>query len=353
MSDREKFERAAAELSKEIERIRDLIAAEGEIGDRQAEIDRLKIKLEQVTEDRDKRIELLESSIRDCRSTYEFGASVMNQLVIPRVKQMSDGEIPINALNRWLFERDQQQSEIDRLKAELTKARQLLINGGAENQRLKVELEKAQDTIKGYEHTEASGNALMDALLAERDRLKEELERLAGERDTWRKRFEAQPSTYQLAAVEQERDILREELEAERRGWPIDQPLTDMPMERQIKLLNQQLVEQQMERDTLRAQLEAMTENRDHFCHHINLIAKELGTNKDNSAPEAVLQWVRTQKAQLEEALAIMDAKAWVFRSYEALHLAKLTDAGMSKAKENRNHASDLEDFIQRVKQTS
>lgn len=40
-----------------------------------------------------------------------------------------------------------------------------------------------------------------------------ELERVTGELFTWRKRFNAQPSTYQLAAVEQERDTLKAQLE--------------------------------------------------------------------------------------------------------------------------------------------
>lgn len=71
------------------------------------------------------------------------------------------------------------------------------------------------------------------------------------------------------------------------------------------------------ERDAANARYEAMSTNRNHFCKYINLIAKEFGTDKDNSAPEAVLRWVQNaldsnrkltaEVAELREALQPVD----------------------------------------------
>lgn len=72
--------------------------------------------------ERDGRIERLESRIRDEHSTFQFGAEVMNKLVIPRAKQMLDGEIAINALNRWMFELDEAQDKVSKLEGYLERA---------------------------------------------------------------------------------------------------------------------------------------------------------------------------------------------------------------------------------------
>lgn len=72
----------------------------------------------------------LESNIRDSAETYLFGGEVMNKVVLPRTSQMLGGEIAINALLRWMSERDQLRVENERLVAEATNAANQRLNYG-------------------------------------------------------------------------------------------------------------------------------------------------------------------------------------------------------------------------------
>ena len=57
-------------------------------------------------ESAEQKLELAESKVRDMKSTYEFGAKVMNRLVIPRTDKIIGDELPFDALERWLIEKD-------------------------------------------------------------------------------------------------------------------------------------------------------------------------------------------------------------------------------------------------------
>jgi hypothetical protein len=49
---------------------------------------------------------LKDSALRDAQPTLEFGARVMNEVVIPRSHQINKNEMALDALKRWMQERE-------------------------------------------------------------------------------------------------------------------------------------------------------------------------------------------------------------------------------------------------------
>jgi hypothetical protein len=72
--------------------------------------------------------------------------------------------------------------------------------------------------------------------------------------------------------------------------------------------------------------------------------------HRDNCEVVSVAAEIDRLKAELAEACELLKSKAAVFRHYEELHMSKLTDEGNRKAAENRNHAVDMEAFLQKVR---
>jgi hypothetical protein len=93
--------------------------------------------------------ERLESSLREQAVTFEFGARVMNEVVLPASIEVNSGEFAIDALKRWKQERDQLQSslkEMTRLRDEAVKEREGLEAHAARIiGQLKSQLSKAQE----------------------------------------------------------------------------------------------------------------------------------------------------------------------------------------------------------------
>lgn len=58
-----------------------------------------------------------QSTARDMRPTWEFGAKVMGKLVIPRAHQMSPGEIPFEFLERFFTQVEQLQAQLAECQA--------------------------------------------------------------------------------------------------------------------------------------------------------------------------------------------------------------------------------------------
>lgn len=72
--------------------------------------------LQQQLDAATQRAEKAESKARDQQSTFEFGAKVMNRLILPRVAEFAKGEFALDALARWLTERDTLRAEVARLR---------------------------------------------------------------------------------------------------------------------------------------------------------------------------------------------------------------------------------------------
>lgn len=117
----------------------------------------------------------------------------INRLESPRASQMLDGEIAINALNRWLFEHDKLKQERDTLAQQL--------------EQLKLQHRKE---LEAFAEQDAEPCALCQAYSQEVSALEQQL----AERDTeikWEQSACADASNM-LHKVEQERDQLKQQL---------------------------------------------------------------------------------------------------------------------------------------------